>query len=268
MLSEEKQKALEKATVLESTKYIQEISASLGRSLESLAMVKNMIDLPTMKMISPLKDLQKMVGGITPSLKLMSQMAEMYSGTAKSFEYVFSNTALFQAELNAISSLAKINWSAFQIPELIQQRREWVHEELKKELGKNKVYYAMWDGSWKALESDNPDKIRQSALSMRELFRTIIHDLSDEQAIMKKFSLKENKEITRKYRLLFILENKGTIPEIENIDYIARRAVEINKSIEKATHEGGEEEKIRNLLFLYEGFLRVLIEPNEKSSNS
>ena len=70
--------------------------------------------------------------------------------------------------------------------------------------------YRLWRGAWNSLTSSNPDKIRHTLTSARELVTQVIHTLSPDEQIEGWSSLEayyHNGRPTRRARLLFIVSH-------------------------------------------------------------
>lgn len=103
---------------------------------------------------------------------------------------------------------------------------EYELDETLKSHGKG--YFEVLEGAKQAADSDNPDKIRHTATSLRELSTRILHDLSPDEQIKKWSNKKEdyaNGRPTRKCRVAYIFRNlthSKIGPLIENeIKFIA-----------------------------------------------
>ena len=71
----------------------------------------------------------------------------------------------------------------------------------------NRELLKLWDGAKSALNSDNPDKIRHFAISIRELFTYVLHSLAPNEELIKWTKDPKNYhkgKPTRKARLLYI----------------------------------------------------------------
>jgi hypothetical protein len=75
----------------------------------------------------------------------------------------------------------------------------------------NPSLYRLWRGAWDSLTSSNPDKIRHTLTSARELVTYVLHELSPDEQIRRWSTLPEHydKEArpTRRARLLFIVSH-------------------------------------------------------------
>jgi len=240
-------------------KQAQQLSKAIVETNKAL---NALFDSSTFKQIYRMQEyLQCLHESIVPTLKVVQKFAKQQTRIIESIKPIIETTQFYSTQLNALISIVKINYPTFEITKIIQQHRKFVHINLKKELKKqNNEWYKMWLGSWKAINSDNPDKIRQSTHSMRELFRTILHHYSDEEQIMRKYSLEKKGDITRKLRLHFILGNKVKKKDIDKLDEIISSALKIDDKMHKAAHLGGREEKIKQLLWLYEGYVWYILQ--------
>ena len=71
----------------------------------------------------------------------------------------------------------------------------------------NPSLYRLWRGAWDSLTSSNPDKIRHTLTSARELVTYVLHELSPDEQILGWSTLPEHYDKgrpTRRARLLFI----------------------------------------------------------------
>jgi len=232
-------------------------------ALASQKAISQMFDSSAIRQISRIQeDVQFLLRNIGPSLEIAEKFAKQQAAILESMRPTLQLAGIYQAQLNALASITKIRFPFFNLPELIRERQEFVHQSLEKELRNlDASYFKKWDGSWKAINSDNPDKVSQSANSIRELFTKITHDYSNDQQIMKEYSLAKKGDITRRQRLSFILKNSQAQKEdIDRIDNQIAFALELHEEMQKAVHSNYDEEKFQTLLYMYEGFIWMLIE--------
>lgn len=241
---------------------ISETHRSLGAVLAKNA-TRQLFDASALSQLSLIqKELTFLRKSITPTLEIAQQFAKQRTAIIESLRPAVELRGIYAAQFNALASIIKIKFPVFDLLESIRRRRDFVHRNLETELKNlDEKYFKMWDGSWKAVNSDNPDKIRQSANSMRELFRTLLHDYSDDKQIREENLLTTKGDITRRQRLSFILKNSSAKKEeIDHLDFTILLALEAHDKMAKAAHEGGEEEKFKNQLFVYEGFIWMILE--------
>jgi len=241
---------------------VAETNKALGRLVLQNTM-RHMFDASALRQISRIQgDTQRLFEQVKPTLGIVEKFLGQQGPILESINTTLQLESIYQAQLNALASITKINFPVFNLPNLIRERQEYIHQRLETELKNlNEEYFKMWAGSWAAVDSDNPDKVRQSANSMRELFRTLLHDYSDNNQIMKEHSLKKKGDITRRHRLAFILrDSEAESEDIAQLDGTIAFALEVDDEMQKAAHSGGEEEKFRNMLYVYEGFVWMILE--------
>jgi hypothetical protein len=127
-------------------------------------------------------------------------------------------------------------------------------ENLEKELcellsSHGEGYLEILKGAKQASHSDNPDKVRHTITSLRELTTRILHDLSPDEKIIKWSTKKEDfvdSRPTRKCRVAYIfrsLEHSTVSPLIENdISFIVNLFNIFNKGTHKLIPESNSEE--------------------------
>lgn len=118
----------------------------------------------------------------------------------------------------------------------------------------NPDYVGMLHGAWKAFYSDNPDKIRQSIVSIRELLNQILRQLAPEAK-------------TRRERVKAIISSseEPRNAEVEFIDVMASAIAKLSKLLSKVTHINYKHiESVRGILKAAEGIIYFLL-VNRKS---
>jgi hypothetical protein len=124
-----------------------------------------------------------------------------------------------------VNSLAKLNTHNVDDADIVDDIENELNETLKSH---GKGYLEVLGGAKQAAASDNPDKIRHTTTSLRELLTKILHDLSPDEQVKKWSNKKEyysDGRPTRQCRVAYIFRNLAhskTAPLIENdIKFIA-----------------------------------------------
>ncbi len=124
-------------------------------------------------------------------------------------------------------------------------------------------FVAMWRGAWFALDSSNPDRVRQAAHSGRELWMQILAHYAPDDA----FTPEENKQhgnggdITRKMRVKKILGSKSATDWVEAM---TKATDEMYARLAAVSHDrteqlGGSEEEAKAILMVLGGLLLYVI---------
>jgi hypothetical protein len=136
-----------------------------------------------------------------------------------------------------VNSLAKLNNHNIDDADIVDDIENELNATLR---SREKGYLEVLDGAKQAAISDNPDRIRHTTTSLRELLTRILHDLSPDEQV-KKWSVKKedysNGRPTRRCRVAYIFRNLAhskVAPLIENdIKFI----VDFFNFFNKGTHE-------------------------------
>jgi len=132
--------------------------------------------------------------------------------------------------------------------------------ELKPEL------YNIWIGARNALNSNNPDKNRHLAVSLRELFTHILRELAPDEEI-KSWSINKNDfhegKPTRKGRLRYIYRSISEDPLESVISKRISLVIEIIDILSRGTHElkfDIDDKQLNGLMILIESAIAELIQ--------
>jgi hypothetical protein len=115
--------------------------------------------------------------------------------------------------------LAKLNTHNVDDADIVDDIENELNETLKSH---GKGYLEVLGGAKQSAVSDNPDKIRHTTISLRELSTRILHDLSPDEQVKKWSNKKEyyaNGRPTRQCRVAYIFRNLAyskAAPLIEN----------------------------------------------------
>ncbi|MEG4021655.1 pPIWI-associating nuclease domain-containing protein [Microcoleus sp. S13C4] len=151
-----------------------------------------------------------------------------------------------------------------QLEKDVQQETESVLEEL---LGKlNVELIRLLHGARQSLESTNPDKARQAATSLRELFTHVLHTLSPDDQVKNWSNSPEHYDkgkLTRRARLLYICRSLNHGPCSDFIEKDINAVLEFLKLFQRGTHEITSpytELQLKMMLRRMESTLRFLLE--------
>lgn len=70
-------------------------------------------------------------------------------------------------------------------------------------------YVDMWEGAWITINTNNPDRVRQSIHSMRTLFDCFIRDHASDEQVREYNNLTSDETVTRKHKIKFILKGSS-----------------------------------------------------------
>lgn len=138
----------------------------------------------------------------------------------------------------------------------------------------NPAWLNMLEGARQSLRSDNPDRVRHSITSLRELVREVMHYLSPENELRAWSDAPENfsnNRPTRKARLRYIVREIDHGPFSDFVTKDIESMIEMIKLFQAGTHASESsltETQVAALLARVEGavnFLFTLANPNEKS---
>lgn len=104
----------------------------------------------------------------------------------------------------------------------------------------NPDFILMREGALKALNSDNPDRVRHFIISLRELFTHVLHCLSPDDEFGKWDDEKkyyDNGRPTRKGRLLYICRNLNQEPFDDFVQKDIASALSILNFFQQGTHQ-------------------------------
>jgi hypothetical protein len=194
---------------------------------------------------------------------LIEALKKQGEALGKQLKPSVESLALQAAQSTSLSILAEITNPLIKISKMVRERRDYVHKELEVRLkNENDDYYRMWDGSWKAIDSDNPDKIRQSSVSMRELFHRILRTLAKDEDVRKKLIVEKGAKILYKDRLQYLFSATQK-DEIDLITDLINYILEIHQQMNIAVHAKEDEGNFRKLLYLYESYIWLILNPKE-----
>ncbi|MCK4546542.1 MAG: hypothetical protein KAW17_03785 [Candidatus Eisenbacteria sp.] len=122
-----------------------------------------------------------------------------------------------------------------------------------------------WRGAKAALESDNPDRFRHAAVSLRELVTHVLHKIAPDEEIRlwssdpSHFS---NNRPTRRARILFVCRSINHDPFTSFVEKDVASALELMDLLQKGTHElstGVSEKQAGVLIIRAQSLLRLLL---------
>ena len=158
--------------------------------------------------------------------------------------------------------------------DLIEQKQH-IQSEIKAEANDkladllvrlNKDLISLWDGARFSLNSDNPERARHTAVSLRELFTHVLHALAPDTEVKKWTNNPEhfyNKRPTRKARLLYICREINHGPFSDFIEADVHSTLKFLDLFQKGTHKvviEYQEKQLHAMLVRMEATLRFLLE--------
>jgi hypothetical protein len=124
----------------------------------------------------------------------------------------------------------------------------------------------LWEGAGSAIESDNPDRVRHAAVSMRELLTHVLHLLAPDDEIRlwnSDSALYDRGKPTRRARLLYICRHINHDPFLKFVETDVDSMIEFISLFQRGTHQlvlPFNEVQLRALKAKMEGVLRFLLE--------
>jgi hypothetical protein len=146
--------------------------------------------------------------------------------------------------------------------EIVAETEEGLREEL---IFLDPGLIRLWEGAEHALRSNNPDRARHVATSLRELFTHVLHKLSPDNEIRQwnqSPELYDKNKPTRKARLLFICRGVNQGPFADFLAKDIDAAIAFIQLFQRGTHEiliPFSEEQLVALKIRMEGLIRFLI---------
>jgi hypothetical protein len=130
----------------------------------------------------------------------------------------------------------------------------------------NEGLVTLWDGARLSLNSDNPERARHTAVSLRELFTHVLHALAPDAEVKNWTNNPKhyhNKRPTRKARLLYICREINYGPFTDFIEADINSTLKFLDLFQEGTHKiviEYQERQLRAMLVRMESTLRFLLE--------
>ncbi len=125
----------------------------------------------------------------------------------------------------------------------------------------------LWQGALEAFDSKNPDRPRHISISLRELFRHVLHYLAPDNSVRSWSDFSKhcdpNGPLTRKTRLLFICRDINHAPFSKFVEHYIAATLEFLNLFHRGTHEVESpfsEKQLSVLKHQMEALIRFLIE--------
>lgn len=214
------------------------------------------------------------------------EVSESYSGLFKSFElnptsYVDVNPTIMRAIpleylgaanlIEAISIDEEPVETEENVKKIIQYENEFLLMENLPKIDSGLL--KMWKGAMEAYNSDNTDKVRHFAVSLRELYTHVLHKLAPDKKINKwttDAALFNEGKPTRKARLLYICRNISNDYLAEFIKKDVEATLAFIDIFQQGTHEIDPEFSSNQLIAIKskaESTLKFLLEIETTSNN-
>ncbi len=174
-------------------------------------------------------------------------------------------------ETNLLESVTIQEEEDFEFIEQKQHVRREIQAETMNRLADllarlNEDLIPLWDGARLSLNSDNPERARHTAVSLRELFTHVLHTLAPDIEVKKWTNNPEHyhdKKLTRKARLLYICREINHDSFTDFIKADIHSTLTFLNIFHKGTHKAViefSEIQLRAMLVRMESTLRFLLE--------
>jgi hypothetical protein len=174
-------------------------------------------------------------------------------------------------ETNLLESVTIQEEEDFEFKKQKQHVRKEIQAETNDKLADllirlNEDLIPLWDGARLSLNSDNPERVRHTAISLRELFTHVLHTLAPDAEVKNWTNSPEhyhNKRPTRKARLLYICREINHGPFTDFIEADIHSTLKFLDLFQKGTHKiviKYQERQLRAMLVRMESTLRFLLE--------
>lgn len=104
----------------------------------------------------------------------------------------------------------------------------------------NKDFLNLWEGAKKALESENPDRVRHFSVSIRELFTSLLHSMAPDH-LVRKWSgdpgYYDHGRPTRRARLMYISRNIDSATFRKFLETDTSSVLEFLDLLQRGTHD-------------------------------
>jgi hypothetical protein len=240
------------------SQYFKELVETTSRTMRAFQPIIEQ----NMRLAESLKPTIEQINSLYDS-KALSSLQHLLNSHTLDLQYLGLATTLNK------SFLLNINDYSQSISRTILAWQEDIHQEVGEKLKhRDSIEYNMWSGAWQALDSNNPDKSRHCACSMRELATKILHELAQDRKVRTKLNLPDDEKITRRQRIEYIVGNSTENSDIDRSSTIKYVFDQIDK-LHKPTHSQGEgmtNDQIKQILISTEIAINILLKTIEETT--